>query len=362
MRLLAWCAAWLLLAPMASAAPTVRECGAKGDGKANDTAAFARALAQGLDVTIPPGRYRVGPLTLPTNCRLRGVGPSSVLLPATPGQTVLRLSAGCTVADLRMEGGGSAAPAIYGVWKDGRYLEDCRVEHVVIADFKAFGINLDHAARTTIAECDIEQVTRAIELDFCREIRVVGNRVRNCSEHGIQFWGNWQYEQQVSSDLTFVGNHVTDGGGGAIWGTGARRVVMSANTVVRCKDVGLDLEWCGDSSITGNAVTGALNAGISCFCSCDNVTITGNSVVVTPQAGGLNYGIWLTDTNRKAFKGDTGHQCIAITGNSIRCEGSMPQSGIWISDEVENVVVAANVLRGCVERLPKGRPAAPPAP
>lgn len=63
----------------------IRQAGAIGDGRADDTAAIRDALALveadgGGIVDIPPGAYRVtSPITLPPQTAMQGVGPSSVL-------------------------------------------------------------------------------------------------------------------------------------------------------------------------------------------------------------------------------------------------------------------------------------------
>jgi hypothetical protein len=108
--------------------------------------------------------------------------------------------------------------------------------------------------------------------------------------------------------------------------------------------VGLDLEWCDDSAITGNTVRGAVNAGISLFYACRNVTIAGNSVVVTEGEEGRRDGIWLTDPNRATFPGDQGHRLVAITGNTVLAEGQQKRHGVYIGLESEDVALAGNVF------------------
>jgi polygalacturonase len=67
----------------AAAAPLdVTQCGATGDGKTNDTAAFEKALASGAkDVYIPPGTYNLGPgvVTVPGDTYLHGAGTATVI-------------------------------------------------------------------------------------------------------------------------------------------------------------------------------------------------------------------------------------------------------------------------------------------
>ncbi len=72
----------------------VRSSGAVGDGRADDAAAFTRALAAagpGDTVRVPAGTYR---LVLPRPLRI----PPGVLLAGDPGRTTLRVTAGATAA------------------------------------------------------------------------------------------------------------------------------------------------------------------------------------------------------------------------------------------------------------------------
>ena len=61
---------------LAPATRTVREFGAVGDGQADDTVAFQKAVDAGVgDLWLPRGRYR---LTRPVVIDLDRVGPTSV--------------------------------------------------------------------------------------------------------------------------------------------------------------------------------------------------------------------------------------------------------------------------------------------
>ena len=77
---------------------------------------------------------------------------------------------------------------------------------------------------------------------FSRRVIVSRNTVRNAKVHGIQFWGNWQFEKMDSADLVFSDNYIFNGGAGAIWGTGAKRVIMADNIIDGASDIGLDLD------------------------------------------------------------------------------------------------------------------------
>ncbi|HMD71884.1 MAG TPA: glycosyl hydrolase family 28-related protein [Bryobacteraceae bacterium] len=77
--------------PPQSSWVNVTDLGAKGDGKADDTAAFRKAIAEHQAVYVPQGSYRISDtLTLGPGTALIGLQPSEtrlILLPSTPGFT-----------------------------------------------------------------------------------------------------------------------------------------------------------------------------------------------------------------------------------------------------------------------------------
>ena len=137
-------------------------------------------------------------------------------------------------------------------------------------------------------------------------------------------------------------------GDGGIWGVGVIGVVMSGNIVECAKDVGLDLEWCEDSVITGNVVRDTENGGISLFFSCKNITISGNTIYNNrvyekePGAYWVRAGIWLTYRNTETFQNDTGHENITITGNTI-VNSPGKRRAVWVGYG-KNVLIRGNHL------------------
>lgn len=326
-----------------AAALSVTDCGAKGDGVTDDTAAFAQALSAG-SASVPPGDYVVGELAIPDGACLAGEGPASVLKPRSGAEFVLRPGARCVIEDLAVAGDPDTGRQsgdeglIHGIRADGWIARD-----LWISDAGICGILLDHCNDVRIQDCQLDRLRRAVSIVFSSDVMVEGNAVRDCSEHGLMFWGNWQWERMECRRISFIGNRVIRGGGGAIWGTGCAGVVATANIIEECTDVGIDLEWCEQGAISGNTVSGAANAGISLFYSCRDVAITGNTVVIPDAHKGERIGIWLTGTNTKEFPGDEGHRNVAILGNVVRAEGR-PGRGISIPPEAREVLAQANVL------------------
>ena len=354
--------------------------GAKGDGKTNDTAAFEKALAGGGSIYIPAGTYLLGPerLNIPKNLVIRGDGRATVLKPVKGTAELFTLNSGAQMRNLSIDGRdvkkGSVSNGLIVV----RRADDCLIDSVYVKDCDRAAVMTDHANDLIIQNCDFRKVGLGISLIFSNRVKVLNNTVVDARVHGIQFWGSKgsgkgkEHEKILSEDLIFANNYVKNGGGGAIWGAGGRRVIMNNNIVDGCRDVGLDPEFCEDVVISGNTARNCYNAGISLFFTCKRVTITGNTVynnatpnpkqkaaIFTMIQGKLSKeemklpwyvrsGIWLVPPNREKMATDTGHEDITIVGNTIYTtdKDKIPRRDIWIGAEVKNVRIEANTLSG----------------
>jgi len=347
---------------IAQASVSVRELGAKGDGKTDDTAAFRKAFAKSNDVYVPAGRYLIGPIRMPDKSGIHGDGPASVIVQRTNDMGVLiSAGSGCSIRDVAITGGQAAVkqtpeeePCLIGI--NGK--TSVTVRGVLLTDYAHTGVGCWGGADLTISNNTLRNLNEAIRLRNCKRAKVNDNSITDMKFHGIEFWGitsrdykDKDFRTKDSADLIFRGNYVKDGGGGAIWGSGAVRVIMANNIIDGARDVGLDLEWCDDSVIVGNTVRNCANAGISLFAACRRVSITGNTILNDGPIGDPNAdwwvrsGIWLTGPNRGASKSDLGHRDISIVGNTIMCsEGE--RRGMWIGVESDNITIADNTIRG----------------
>jgi len=346
-----------LAAPALDTIDVKTQAGAKGDGFANDTVAFRTAFAAGArTVVVPPGTYLLGPqsLELPSSTILCGAGATTILKAAKGTTTMLVMKDCCRLADLAFDGelvlsGGANDPGLILI----RSVKSIRLDRVRFDHVDRDCVFLDHAGSVAIADCDFSTVGLAINTVFSSRLTVTGNRITDARVHGMEFWGNANWKNQDMSDIIVTGNHVKDGGAGAIWASGGRGIVMANNVIDGATDVGLDLEWCSDSAITGNSVRRCKNGGISLFFACRNIAITGNSVandypisaVDEKAEWWVRSGIWLTYPDRDTFKEDQGHRDITIVGNSIVCAPGQRRA-IWIGSESQNVVINANAIAG----------------
>ena len=336
----------LALVPPALAAVSVRDFGAIGDGKADDSAAFTAALAKcDGELFVPAGRYRIAGIKVPDGTLVRGVGVKSTIAMAPDAEAAVLPGNDCTLADLRFVGSADdkAGPVAKGMILL-RYVHGVALCRLIVADTPRAGVFTDHAEYFRVADSHFRGAAVGISIVFSHHGIISGNFVEDAKGHGMQFWGNWNFEQKDVSDLVFSGNIIRNAGGGGIWGTGGVGITMSGNTVDGAGDICLDYEWCDNSSITGNSVRNGTNAGISLFYGCENISISGNSVVVTEGKDGLRYGIWLTDPDRPKFPKDLGHRVIAIGGNTVRVEGAKRGHALCIGTDSHDVAVAGNLF------------------
>jgi len=348
---------------------SVTAAGAVPDGVTDCTAAFRQALTSGRAVVVvPPGKFAVSQITVPRGITLIGGGSESLIVPLknavaaetsngketeklrhdeSAPQKLIVMIEGSTIKNLNIDAGGGNIVGIYTARSKDIVISGCGIKNT-----KSFGINLSHVDSILVENNNICNAQRAINIDFSNNLRVLNNSVSDCTEHGIQFWGNYNWKDESRcQNIIFSGNIVKNGGRGAIWGTGYRNIIMSNNLIDGAKDVGLDLEWCDDSVIVGNVVRNTENGGISLFFRCRRVTITGNTVINNwewqedpkPDSWWVRTGIWLTYPNTKTFKDDTGHEDITISGNTI-FNSPGKRRAIWIGSEAKRITITSNTI------------------
>lgn len=315
-----------------------------------------KAIADGgSDVRLGAGTYTVGPaaIVLKPGTHIQGISGATIIKPVNGTSNVLVLGADNKLSGLTIQGnditiGGVGDGVVLLPWNSDR----CSISDVRFIDCDRACIVTDHANELRVDSCRFQNVGLAVSLQFSRRAWILNNYVEKCRVHAIQFWGNWEFKRKDSSDLVISGNQVKDGGGAAIWGTGAVQVAVTGNIVDGADDVGIDLEWCDDATITGNVVRNCENAGISLFFSCHRVTISGNTVrndrnyKTPPGDWWVRSGIWLTYPNKETFKNDDGHRDINITGNNIWCDKGTGRRSMWIGGESRNVRISGNLITG----------------
>jgi hypothetical protein len=318
---------------------SVRDFGATGDGKTDDTKAIQRALdaageVQGA-VFVPPGVYLCADLQMRLNTALVGVPTWNY---RQPGGTVLRLSsaaakcllniagaAGATIDGLAFDGAG-LGKGVHGIFLDkpdyGKHEDAFRIERCQVARFTGDGVNL----------------TRA----WCFSVRhsmLAYNRGDGLSLRG---WDGFL------SDNWFSGNQRA--------GFGAREenasVTFTANRVEWNGQENMLITGSDGYQITGNffdrAGTCALalrNGRRSCF----QIAITGNYF----KRSGKNADAASHDSSHLLIEGARGVTCV---GNNFYAWQDDDGRGVWspsygiVCKNLQNSVIANNVLDGAALR------------
>ena len=329
----------------------VRDFGAVGDGSTDDTQAFRDAFTSGdPDIYIPPGTYLIGdttPVDFPDGRNLFGDGDSSILLVKTGTGILFQMSSNTSLFAVLIDGTRGSSGGV-----DSGLIELATVSNAAISSVKFVNCNrpcvmTDHTTALTVSNCSFTDVYMATSYIFSHQIETLNNTVVNAQQHGFQFWGNWQWIMKDCSDLVFSGNHITNGGAGAIWGTGARNVIITDNYVDGALDIAYDLEWCEDGVIANNFARRCETACAACFYSCERIHIFNNIFWVDREdAGDPTEGVWLTPTNTSEFPGDVGHSDVSVQYNTIVIPAGMSgtRMSVWVGSAYDNVVVCNNTI------------------
>ncbi len=353
------CFCLLLIAVGVANAVSVRDFGAVGDGVTDDTAAFEAAFAGSeTNLYIDPGTYLLGsggatPLVMPAGMHMHGEGGSSVLRVKAGTEMLFDMGDATTLDSFMIDGDAgatSSAPHQNGLVRLWR-VSNVVITNVDFVDVHRSAILTDHVTDLDVVDCAFTNVGMATSYVFSDRINTINCNLVNADRHGFQFWNQWETDgvwTKDGGDFLFSGNTITNGGAGAIWGAGAKRVVMTGNYIDGCRDVGLDPEFCDNVIITNNIVKNARYGGIAAFYSCESVLIENNTVYNTREFSGAHYdsaavGIWLVPKNTSHFPDDVGYSDFIIRNNEV----ILPEDYVYggeSSDEIRRCILigAAN--------------------
>jgi len=242
-------------------------------------------------------------------------GPAGARAPLHDAQTLVgqwELTGGATARSSNPNGG----TLLLGPWPDEFYLEADVTLDVEDAEFHllfnatpdllrgyqlSFRPRLDFVDLRPISKWDVDRVleTVAVPIDAKRPVKL------RVFRHGSLL------EAFIADRATLTHRLYAHRGGRVCLefrdssGSVANLIVrqlMTGNIIDGATDVGLDLEWCEDSVITGN--------------------------------------------NRETYKGDRGHRDVTIVGNTIDCLDDGPRRAMWIGSESDHITIPDNTIRG----------------
>jgi hypothetical protein len=243
---------------------TVRDFGAVGNGRADDTAAIQRAVDASVgDVRFPRGTYRI---TRPVVVDLDRVGPTSLL-----GHGTARIVMAGPGPALKLIGThqGTAAPETVqpNVWRRQRMPIVAGLE-IVGAHPEAIGIEAAGTMELTVTRLNVRETLHAIHL-VRRNRNVILSDCHLYKNRGVGL-----YLDDVNlHQINVTGSHLSYNGGGGI--------VVRAGNVRNLQVSGCDIEgnMAADGPPTANVLidcTGG-SAGTA------EVAITGCTIQHTPQ-------------------------------------------------------------------------------
>jgi len=331
--------------------------------------AIDEAARQGLALTLLPGRFRVGALTLRPNTHLVG----SAL------QSVIEFSGGARFITARDASG----VRLEGLVIDGRSLgidahqatgllsfEDCdglRLRDIEVLNGLLNGIALARCGGT-VSDCTIRNMSMAglLSLDG-RGLDVSRNEIADCANNGILIWRSTRGHDGSTVDanrisriaakgggsgqngnginvfraggVTVTGNHIVDCAFSAVRGNGADNIRIAANTCLRLGEVALYAEFGFEGALIANNIVDHAASGIAVT----NFNEGGRLAVVQ---GNLVRGLFRREHEPvdKRGVGISIEADAAVTGNVI--EGA-PTAGIMAGwgPYLRDVAITGNLIR-----------------
>jgi hypothetical protein len=319
----------------------VREFGATGDGRTNDTQAIQRALDAAGEVRgavfVPPGVYLCADLQMRPSTALVGVPTWNY---REPGGTVLRLASGAAKCLINIAGAAGATidglacdgvrlgKGIHGIFLDksnyGKREDAFRIERCRVAHFTGDGVNLAH-----VWCFSVRQSMLAFNGGDGLCLRGWDGFLSDNWFSGNQRAGFGAREENAS--VTFTGNRVEWNGQENVLITGGDGYQITGNFFDRAGTCGIALR----------------NGRRRCF----QMTITGNYF----KRSGKNADAASYDSSHIFIEGAEGVTCV---GNNLHVGRDDGGTGVWspaygiVCKSLENCVITNNVLHeGALRQL-----------
>lgn len=339
-----------------SGALDAAEAGLRPGAAEDQGAALAKALAAAADagrpLFLPPGRYRVSEVTLPSHAHLVGVPGESRLIFAG-GPFMLKAEHG---ERLRLEGvalDGAALPLSAPALLDADDIAELAVNDCEFVASGASGVRL-RAASGRVENSRFDQIGNVgIFLRQSSGMSVTDNVVTNCGDTGILV----SRDEEGEDGSIVRGNRVNgiraDSGGTGQNGNGinldkANNVVVADNRVDDCAFTAIRCFSSDNIAVTGNIATNSGETALYVEFASEGA-IVANNIVDGGRDG-------ITFTNFAEHGGRLG----TCSGNLVRhilggpaFPGGESKSGAGISAEAD-VAIAGNVVEDAILGLQLG--------
>lgn len=312
------------------------------DETARLQAAIDRAATRGRSLKLPPGRFIVRGLTLPSGMRLAG-SRQATILQHLGGPPVLSAAdaTGITIERLSIVGGFPLASPTRGLI-ELRGAERLSIREVSVETSPAHAIMLERCSGH-VTQCTIAGATKSgiFSLDAAPGLEISHNRVERAGNNGILVWRSLKGE-----DGTIVAmNHIEriaahDGGtgenGNAINVFRAGNVIVTSNRIADCAFSGVRANSASNVQILSNNISRVGEVAIFAEFAFDGAVISANLI------DGAATGISVTNF-------DHGGRLAVVQGNLVRNlalhRGPSDPGGYGIAVEAD-AAVSGNTVEG----------------
>lgn len=258
----------------------IKDFGAKGDGKTNDTNALLAALKDAQENTgvvyFPTGHYMIEPVELPSHVTLQGHSAWGYASRKDPdgnpldegfqGRVIISPICGGKRAMFDLDG--KCGTRIIGLTLDGK--------HVGEGMHAIYSHNIGTEQHICVEDCRIEHFNGSgIRLDKVWVFSIRRNLIMSNREHGIDCssgYDGWIIDNQLTANKgagLFAGGDVE-----GKW-TGMATVMFTANRVEWNRMAGIHITHANSMQFTGNSIDHNFGPGIY-LNSCMSATISGN--------------------------------------------------------------------------------------
>ena len=301
------------------------------------------AAGNGSSVHLPPGRYRVGDLALPSGARLVGAGAGRTVLVQSGSRPLLSASGAgpLSIQDLTLEGNPTADRKIPLVFFTG--VGRLEMSGVALARAVGTALRLERCGGY-VERCSISVVEIGIFSLDATGLQIAGNVIDRCANNGIQVWRS----QKGHDGTQVLANRITgvraEAGGSGQNGNGinvfrAGGVVVAQNTIRDCAFTAVRNNSADNVQILGNSCSNLGEVALYAEFTFEGCIIANNLV----DRAAL--GISVSNFNEKG-------RLAAVTGNVVRNlarrlnpETGAYERGIGVAVEADATVVG-NVVEG----------------
>jgi hypothetical protein len=335
----------------------VRESGAKGDGKTDDTGAIQRAIDAAAETKgaafVPPGTYRCSTLRMRPYTELRGLATFSY---RDPGGSVLVLAdekasclidltgaIGCGLNGLCLEGG-NLGHGVHGILLDkpdyGKEEDALRIDTCKVSRFTGDAVRLSRVWCFSIRHSHLFGNTGT-----ALWVRGWDGFVIDCWFSGNRGAGYGAFEENAS--VTLTGNRIEWNALGGVVLHGGSHYNVTGNYIDRCGASGVALltrngRGCAHVAATGNVIyrsgkwsdPESFESAHARFCGAQGLSFVGNSLVAGRDDGGVgnwspSFGIVTRELANTVIKDNVLHKAAL---RELLCDQGGHADGVIVKD------------------------------